>query len=92
MPVVYVICVPTLILHRHHFISSLVGESKPTIVVLRLVDTSIARSGWVVKDVLVQLELVIFLMDFVVLNVDPDIDIWRSHLFYGLLSLPWGEH
>jgi len=48
------------------------GSPKPTTVILQLVYRSISRPEGVVEDVLVQVGLLIFSVDFVVLNFEPD--------------------
>ncbi|KAK4710898.1 hypothetical protein R3W88_005411 [Solanum pinnatisectum] len=51
------------------------GSPKPTTIILQLVDRSVARPKGVVEDILVQVGSLIFLVDFVVLNFEPDPDI-----------------
>ncbi|XP_015158219.1 uncharacterized protein [Solanum tuberosum] len=51
------------------------GSPKPTIIILQLVDRSVARSEGVVEDVLVQVGSLIFPVDFVVLNFEPDLEV-----------------
>ncbi|KAK4710811.1 hypothetical protein R3W88_005324 [Solanum pinnatisectum] len=51
------------------------GSLKRTIVILQLADRSIARPEGVVEDVLVQVGSLIFSIDFVVLDFEPDSEI-----------------
>ncbi|KAK4718090.1 hypothetical protein R3W88_016428 [Solanum pinnatisectum] len=48
------------------------GSPKPTTIILQLADRSVARPVGVVEDVLVQVGSLIFPIDFVVLNIEPD--------------------
>ncbi|KAK4721372.1 hypothetical protein R3W88_011605 [Solanum pinnatisectum] len=48
------------------------GNPKPTTIILQLADRSVARPEGVVEDVLVQVGSLIFPVDFVVLNFEPD--------------------
>ncbi|KAK4724660.1 hypothetical protein R3W88_027439 [Solanum pinnatisectum] len=48
------------------------GSRKPTTIILPLADISVARPEGVVEDVLVQVGSLIFPVDFVVLNFEPD--------------------
>ncbi|XP_015162851.1 uncharacterized protein [Solanum tuberosum] len=48
------------------------GSPKPTTIILELADRSVARPEGVVEDVLVQVGSLIFPVDFVVLNFEPD--------------------
>ncbi|XP_015072466.1 uncharacterized protein LOC107016541 [Solanum pennellii] len=48
------------------------GSPKPTTIILQLADRAVARSEGVVEDVLVQVGSLIFPVDFVVLNFEPD--------------------
>ena len=48
------------------------GSPKPTTIILHLADRSVARSEGVVEDVLVQVGSLIFPVDFLVLNFEPD--------------------
>ena len=48
------------------------GSPKRTTVILQLADRSISRLEGVVEDVLVQVDSLIFLVDFVVLDFEPD--------------------
>ncbi|KAK4724270.1 hypothetical protein R3W88_027049 [Solanum pinnatisectum] len=51
------------------------GSPKPPTIILQLVDRSVAKHEGVVEDVLVQVESLIFLVDFVMLNfkLDPEV-------------------
>ncbi|XP_049391657.1 uncharacterized protein LOC125856144 [Solanum stenotomum] len=51
------------------------GSKKRTTVILQLADRSIARHEGVVEDVLVQVGSLIFLVDFMVLDFEPDFEI-----------------
>ncbi|XP_049394606.1 uncharacterized protein LOC125858865 [Solanum stenotomum] len=51
------------------------GSPKQTIVILQLVDRSIARPEGLVEDVLVQVGSLIFSVDFVVLDFEPDSEV-----------------
>ncbi|XP_049372826.1 uncharacterized protein LOC125837797 [Solanum verrucosum] len=51
------------------------GSPKPTTVILQLADRAIARPEGVVEDVLVQVGSLIFSMDFVVLDCEPDSEV-----------------
>ncbi|XP_049360466.1 uncharacterized protein LOC125825176 [Solanum verrucosum] len=51
------------------------GSPKPTTIILQLADRYVARPEGVVKDVLVQVGSLIFPVDFVVLNFEPDPEI-----------------
>ncbi|XP_049372496.1 uncharacterized protein LOC125837407 [Solanum verrucosum] len=51
------------------------GSPKRTIVILQLADRSIAKPEGVVEDVLVQVGSLIFPVDFVVLDFEPDIKV-----------------
>lgn len=48
------------------------GSPKQTTIILQLYDTFVARHEGVVEDVLVQVGYLIFTMNFVVLNFEPD--------------------
>ncbi|XP_049387509.1 uncharacterized protein LOC125851820 [Solanum stenotomum] len=48
------------------------GSPKPTTIILQLADRSIARPEGVLEDVLVQVGSLIFRVDFIVLNIEPD--------------------
>lgn len=48
------------------------GSPKPIIIIIQLADRSIPRPEGVVEDVLVQVGSLIFPVDFVVLNFEPD--------------------
>ena len=49
-----------------------VGECRPTIVTLQLVDISHAYPEGKIKDVLVKVDTFIFLVDFIVLDFEAD--------------------
>ncbi|XP_049364129.1 uncharacterized protein LOC125828855 [Solanum verrucosum] len=51
------------------------GSPKQTTVILQLVDRSVVRPEEVVEDVLVQVGSLIFLVDFVVLDFEPDSEV-----------------
>lgn len=51
------------------------GSPKPTTIVLQLEDRSVAKPEGVVEDVLVKVGSIIFLVDFVVLNFKPDLEV-----------------
>ncbi|XP_015168673.1 uncharacterized protein [Solanum tuberosum] len=51
------------------------GSPKRTTIILQLADRSIVRPEWVVEDVLVQVGSLIFLVDFVVLDFEPDSEV-----------------
>ncbi|XP_049344024.1 uncharacterized protein LOC125808353 [Solanum verrucosum] len=51
------------------------GSPKRTTVILQLADRSIARPEGVVEDVLVQVDSLIFPVDFVVLDFEPDYEV-----------------
>ncbi|XP_010272565.1 PREDICTED: uncharacterized protein LOC104608313 [Nelumbo nucifera] len=51
-----------------------IGEVKPTLMTLQLVDHSIKKPHGVVEDVLVKVDKFIFLLDFVVLDFEEDHD------------------
>ncbi|XP_047266525.1 uncharacterized protein LOC107839034 [Capsicum annuum] len=48
------------------------GSPKPTTTVLKLADRSLARPDNVIEDVLIQVEFLIFPMDFVILDFEAD--------------------
>ena len=50
----------------------LVGSLKRTTLILQLANRSITRPERVTKDVLVQIGSLIFMVDFVVLDFEPD--------------------
>ncbi|XP_055826266.1 uncharacterized protein LOC129894598 [Solanum dulcamara] len=50
-------------------------ELKATTILLQLVDHSVARPDGIIKDVLVQVGSLIFLVDFIVLDFEPNPDI-----------------
>lgn len=54
------------------------GSPKHTTIILQLADKYVATHKGFLEDVLVQVELLIFLFDFVVLNFKPDL---RSRSF-----------
>ncbi|XP_015164041.1 uncharacterized protein [Solanum tuberosum] len=64
------------------------GSPKPTTIILQLADRSIARLEGVVEDVLVQVGYLIFPIDFVVLNFEPDPEI---HFILGRPFLATGR-
>ncbi|KAK4706542.1 hypothetical protein R3W88_033895 [Solanum pinnatisectum] len=51
------------------------GSRKPTTIILQLADRSVARPEGIVEDVLVQVGSLIFLVDFVMLNFEPDSEV-----------------
>ncbi|XP_055814492.1 uncharacterized protein LOC129884175 [Solanum dulcamara] len=51
------------------------GELKATTILLQLADRSIARPDGIIEDVLVQVESLIFPVNFIVLDFEPDPDV-----------------
>ena len=51
------------------------GEAKPTTISLQMVDRSLTYSRGVIEDILVKVDKFIFLMDFVVLDIEEDKEI-----------------
>ena len=47
-------------------------EAKPTIVTLQLVNRSLKHPRGIIKDVLVKVDKFIFLIDFIVLDMEED--------------------
>lgn len=50
------------------------GHPKPTTILLQLVDRSVARPDSIIEDVLVQVGSLIFLVDFIILDFEPDLE------------------
>lgn len=52
-----------------------VGDSKPTTILLQLADHSVARLDEIIKDVLVQVGSLIFLEEFIILDIELDLEV-----------------
>ena len=63
------------------------GESKPTTITLQLADRSIKYPWGIVEDVLVKVNKFIFLIDFIVLDMEEDYEV---HLILGRSFLATG--
>ncbi|XP_049400024.1 uncharacterized protein LOC125864138 [Solanum stenotomum] len=60
------------------------GKPKPTIIILQLADRSVSRPDGVIEDILVQVGTLIFPVDFVILDFEPDPEV---PFFLGRLLL-----
>ena len=60
------------------------GESRPTTVTLQLSDRSLKHPWGVIEDVLVKVDKFIFLVDFIVLDMEEYKEIPMSHATVGV--------
>lgn len=76
------------LISRSMFKKLCVGDSKPTTILLQLADHSVARLDEIIKDVLVQVRSLIFLVEFINLDFELDLEVLFI-LGYPFLATIW---